>query len=437
MNTKGLSLNTIPPLLVPLRFFLTAPLFGFLAALLIFYTGPVIWMSRWAPEVLAVTHLLTIGFMLMLMLGALYQFLPVMLGELIPASKQLSALINSLLGFGVVFLCSAFLSHSHLLYQLALAALGSALLLFAVSLLPMMVARLESHTMVFLLRILYSVLMLTIGLGLYLLMAYSYPELGINFRLYTDMHALWGLIGWTVLLIMAVSSQIIPMFYVTPEFSISYLKNLSLLIVFTLSLILLLHLVFIELPPLLYEIVKLIFSIELIFFVLYTLKLIRQRKRKLPDVTIQFFYLSLLSLLLSIVIWWLYTKGGSVKWGTQFQFTIAILLIYGLGISVMMGMLQKIVPFLIYLSLQNLSLKHPGSMTLVPNMKQVISAQKSRIQFLLHASSFALLLISVYLPQLTWFAASIMAINFIWLWKNLIEGYLLYQNNVKQIKILI
>lgn len=426
MKSKGLSFNTIPPLLIPLRFFLTAPLFGLFAALLILYSGSEIWQSRWQSNSLALTHLLTIGFMLMVMTGALYQFIPVMMGQLIPASKIIAPIVHIFLFMGSLSLCFAFLSQMTIWYQAALVLLASAVTLFAFSLMPLLFAKLENHLMVFLLRILFVVLAITIGLGLYMLLAYSFPELQINFRHYTNSHALWGLTGWTVLLIMAVSSQIIPMFYVTPEFSKNYLKIFSLFIILTLSGMLFFN----------SDLILSALSIELLFFTIYTMNLIRQRKRKLPDATIQFFYLSLSSLLLTIIFWWVYTKVLVIDYKNfipQFEMTIAILLIYGLAISAMIGMLQKIVPFLIYLNLQQLSMKYPGTMSLIPNMKKIISTKSSKVQFILHWASFFLLLISVYLPSLTWLAAGIMAANFLWLFNNLLQGFILYIKNTRKI----
>ncbi|NOR73087.1 MAG: hypothetical protein GQ467_04370, partial [Mariprofundaceae bacterium] len=57
--TAGLSLDQAPPLSVPLRFFLTAPLFGIAAALRMLTGGPVIFASRWSPSMFALTHLIT------------------------------------------------------------------------------------------------------------------------------------------------------------------------------------------------------------------------------------------------------------------------------------------------------------------------------------------------------------------------------------------
>ncbi len=434
MNTRGLSLNTIPPVLIPLRFFLAAPFFAILAALLVLYHGPQIWTSRWSFSTLALTHLLTLGFMLMIMIGALYQFIPVMIGRLIPGGSRLVALIHAALIIGIVSLTSAFLTQINGLYWLALASLGLSLSLFSLSLLPLLMAKLNDHLIVFLIRILFFVLLITIGLGLLMLLAYAYPESDIVFRLYTDRHALWGLVGWVVLLILAVSSQVIPMFFVTPEFSVRYLKLLSLFILLTLSAI------SVEAEWFLSgELFHLILSLELVFFSVYTLRLINQRKRKLADVTINFFRLSLLSLLIVIAYWWMFYlwSDALAEMKNQFELTLGVLLIYGLALSAIIGMLQKIVPFLIYLNLQNLSFKHPQAMSVKPrlvlHMKQVISTEQSQTQFILHINSFMLLIISIYQPQLVRIAGLAMLLNFLWLAYVLFKGFLFFNKNKRAI----
>lgn len=66
-----LSFDQSPPLAAPLRFFLTAPLFAILAGLTLLASGPDALASRWTPAMLALTHLVAVGFMLQVMLGAL------------------------------------------------------------------------------------------------------------------------------------------------------------------------------------------------------------------------------------------------------------------------------------------------------------------------------------------------------------------------------
>ena len=75
-----LSFDQAPPFAAPFRFFLTAPFFALFAGVLLAVLGPEAFSSRWTPGALALTHLLAIGFLLQVMLGAMIQILPVVAG---------------------------------------------------------------------------------------------------------------------------------------------------------------------------------------------------------------------------------------------------------------------------------------------------------------------------------------------------------------------
>jgi hypothetical protein len=56
-----LSFDQGPPISAPLRFFITAPLFAIGAGFLLLWSGPELFASRWTPAALALTHLITVG----------------------------------------------------------------------------------------------------------------------------------------------------------------------------------------------------------------------------------------------------------------------------------------------------------------------------------------------------------------------------------------
>jgi len=81
MNTAGLSLEQAPPISIPFRFFLTAALFGVVAASLSLYLGPDLFLTRWSPMTVGLVHSFTLGVIAMVMCGALTQMLPVIVGS--------------------------------------------------------------------------------------------------------------------------------------------------------------------------------------------------------------------------------------------------------------------------------------------------------------------------------------------------------------------
>ncbi len=125
ISTAGLSLEQAPPLHLPLRLFLTAPWFTVAAGLVLIAQGDAVFASRWTPAALAVTHLLTIGFIAQVMCGALLQMLPVIAGSPVPGVALVAPLTHALLTLGAGLLAWGFLGgHVELL---GLGALSSGL----------------------------------------------------------------------------------------------------------------------------------------------------------------------------------------------------------------------------------------------------------------------------------------------------------------------
>ena len=101
----NLSFEQAPPLSVPFRFFLTAPLFGIAAGVLLLLQGEGMLASRWIPATLAATHLMVVGFMLQAMCGALLQFVPVAAGGNIWRPQLVAGLVHPLLIAAAGLLC--------------------------------------------------------------------------------------------------------------------------------------------------------------------------------------------------------------------------------------------------------------------------------------------------------------------------------------------
>ena len=209
LNSAALSLEQAPPVSIPVRFFLTAPLFGLAAALVALVYGPDLLASTWSPTVLAFSHLLTLGFLSMVMCGAMLQMLPVVAAAPVPAVVAVGTLVHILLVLGTGLLAGTgfvlFLSATAVALKRAPGAnatatgVGLALLSLAITV----------------------VVGLFLGSGL----------LGIGgLERMPDLvrgHIGWALSGWVGLLLLAVSYQVVPMFQVTPEYPAWMKKGLA------------------------------------------------------------------------------------------------------------------------------------------------------------------------------------------------------------------
>jgi hypothetical protein len=242
--------------------------------------------------------------------------------------------------------------------------------------------------------ILLSIFALGAALGSGLLLAHSYATgtvLADAGQLLT-IHVTLMLGGWVILLIIGVSYQVVPMFQLTP----TYPKWLTATLAPAIFGVLLSSML-----PLLFQFdlhwlpvaAQTLFWILAGSFALVTLRLQRQRRRRVADATLSFFGLGMMALLcaalLAIATPWLPTIGHLET------LTIMIYLL-GFAMSVMHGMLYKIVPFLVWFHLFR-----GGMMVGVPNMKEIIAEPWMWRHLRLHRGT---LLVALFAPW--WHAAA-------------------------------
>jgi branched-subunit amino acid transport protein AzlD len=426
MKTDGLQLQYIPPLKIPFSFFVSAPIFGILAALLLLGSSTGGWPSRWVPEVIAATHLLTLGFMVTIMLGALFQVLPVLSGHSIPGQRWLAPAVHLLIAGGTLALGAAFISADHGWQLTAIVLLGAGFSLF-ISALGLRLIRPDGRgDSVFAIRLAALSLLISVSLGIIMLGAYMGLQIPHYLANNGVAHLRFALLGWVLLLIMGVSYQIIPMFHVTPDYPKIIRRVLPLSIFTSLTVLTLSRVNWLTLTA-----GSLVIVATGIYSVL-TLYLLSKRKRKIIDYTIHFWKLGISCLLLAILSYGFSLMGikelnaaNELQWG--------ILMIPGFAISIMIGVLYKIAPFLSWLHLQQACLKNPTGILKLPTMHDLLPVKHGRIQFWLHALALVLLLSAVLLPVISPLAAIALAADFIWLEISLLKVLHTYQNSMEAI----
>ena len=245
------------------------------------------------------------------------------------------------------------------------------------------------------------------------------------------MHMLWGLIGWTYLLVMGVSFQIIPMFYVTrnyPEWLCRFLPSVIFVELVIASLL--------QADPVFGLVTLIVLTLTTAIYPAYTLFLIASRKRKAEDITIWFWKTAMISYLVAaaIFLWMLFYNGIYL---TRLELILATTLLFGFVMSLITGMLLKIVPFLVWLNLQQKWIKHPSTKMPLSNMQKVIPNPLAKRQYYLFLLMLALMLILMAgfktdgLIKLT---ALAMLANFSYLLYNLSKAKLLYNRLVSRLE---
>ena len=391
MAARGLLFDQAPPPSVPLRFLLTAPWFAMLAAALLAWAGPDAVASRWTPALLGVTHLLTLGFMAMTMLGALFQILPVIGGVPLPGARTVASIVHPALALGALALAMGMTLGMQWAIRAALALLATAFIVFLV---PAARCLLRGDLRDPALRTIGLALLglvLAISLGATMATAFGWAFALPLVRL-TALHAAWGLLGWTVLLVAGVAQQVVPMFQATAPyprwFARAFAPTLvALLLAWSVA-------SWVGMEFLSASLTWLILAATA-SFALVTLWLQRKGRRQRRDPTAWFWTLGMLSLLAAPV-----ALGGAQLWGwpenTALPLAIGTLTIVGFALSVISGMLYKIVPFLLWLELQRDLRGRP------PHIKQIMPEHYARLQLWLHAAA-TLTLLSAAVGHEVWF----------------------------------
>lgn len=422
MQQAGLNLEQAPPIWVPFRFFLSAPLFGLLAAAVMLWQGPEVFASRWSAPTLATTHLITLGFMTMVMAGAMMQMLPVLAGAPVPRPKLAAAIVHPLLVLGTLLLASGFLLGLPHLLQYAVGLLGTGLaVFFGVMLLTLSRVRNPTATI-------YAMWLASIAFGMTLVLGLtlgysrgwgaSLPSQSLR-----DLHPAWGLVGWTGLLVAGVAYQIVPMFQMTPSYPRWLMRGLT-------------GCAFILLT--LWSLVQWQGAAEWTWlraasvcllvaaygaFAIITLDLQRRRRRRLPDVTLEFWRSGMVFLLLAALLW--LSRQVPALAFEQSDVLLGVLVIAGAAVSFISGMLYKIMPFLTWFHLQAL----PPSDKPLPNMKAILPEKAQRWQLRLHLASVVLLVAAALWPALFAYPAALsFAAAMAFLMRNLISVIRVYRD---------
>jgi metal-sulfur cluster biosynthetic enzyme len=163
---------------------------------------------------LSITHLLVLGWITMVILGALYQLLPVII-EASLYSESIARINFYLLGVGILLLATAFWNGwmgSFLI--LAGGIILLAVLLFSLNI-YLTVRGLKIRSMEFLFigtSIIW--LIITVLAGLLGAINLMWPFLDISHLQWLKLHAHAGIVGWFLLLVIGVASRLFPMFLV-------------------------------------------------------------------------------------------------------------------------------------------------------------------------------------------------------------------------------
>jgi hypothetical protein len=408
-----LSFEQAPPMSASFRFFLTAPWFGVGAGLLLAWVGPDALASRWSPAALALTHLLTAGFMLQAMCGALLQFIPVATGANVWRPLVLANVVHPALLGGAVLLALALSNGNGALLQAAQVLLGAGLAIFCAVIGFALLRSTASGPSLLALRSAVAALAVTAALGIALAQVLAGTP-AIALPPLTDLHVAWGLGGWALLLLAGVSFTVVPMFQMTPAYPTrlhawipaALLAALGVASVAT----------FVSALDWFWLPAVVLAALTAIGFALVTLRLQQRRRRAKTDTSFRFSMGAMAALVAAALGLLVATARPDLAERLDLAPVIGVLSLVGVFLSAICGMLYKIVPFICSITLPQLA----GPARAPTGIKAFLPERAMAWQMRLHFAGLLLLLAALAVPQLTRLAGLVFAMSCAWLGANLI-----------------
>jgi hypothetical protein len=431
MMLAGLSFDALPAISIPFRYFVTAPVFVIAVALIVLTSGEAVWASRWHPSMLAIIHGFTLGFISTVMLAALLQLLPVVGGIGFPRVSLIGTGCYLLHVSGTSCLILGFIWPNPVVQLSAMVLLSAGFGLYLGAAGWVLRKKLSQGATINGIRLALIALLVVTVLGLLLESRFAGLEFISGDKILTDIHAAWGLLGWFGLLIMAVSFQVVPMFHVAPDFPPRLRRYLP----FAISALLLLQFL-----SMVYEGLVFLSGLLLLLcnsvFAGYLLHVLGRRKRKLPDTTVNYWKLAGCTVLGITLVYCLPMELWSESWQLKLPMLLTAAFIYFYVVSVIQGMLLKILPFVSYTHLQQRCLANFAAIKLLPNMHELVRKNHGRALFYLHWASGLVLLATIIWPRYFWLFGLLLLMEFGFLLILILRTIRLYRQSLVQIDLL-
>ncbi len=408
MNTAGLSLSDAPPFGRIHPFFIASAVFGALSFFALSFAATT---DRYDPYIIASIHLFTIGFLLNTAFGALSQMLPVVGGVKIESPKVIR-ITQFGISAGAVLFFAGFAFYRPLLFAALPILCFSLLSGFGMLLLKIQTNKQLTSQTVKGVRFALIISLVAFALGGHLLFSQATMNIAASHLKFVDIHLTTAIFGFFGALVIAISHQVLPMFYVAPEFPKFCRVWPAVIFIASLSLFIPIEVVGMA--------AKVIIWTAMLAFGVVALKKLKERKRLMSDASLKLWQTGLVSLIVGLAVWALDSVFGVPH--KEFLFA----LFFGVGFlgSIVKAMSNKIVPFLAWFHLTN-----SGKWD-APSVREMITDKSANIELYLHIGSMFLFLCSIFFPPLFAPASLIGMISFLVLGVNMAKTVKIYKNEL-------
>jgi cbb3-type cytochrome oxidase subunit 1 len=348
----GLSTQNAPSVWVVAPHYLVGTVSFILASVLMVIHYEDLLNYHLTPTLIAITHLMILGWVSIVIFGALYQLIPVVMEVKIYSEKLAYATLGVMVT-GLIFLITGFLKFE---FKASFEVITGAsfviagVVMFAFNTLKSAAA--SQKKSISRLYIIASglYLLLNVSLGLFMVLNMSYNWLATAHTEFLKAHLVVGLIGWFLMLIIGVAARLLPMFLIVHKLKEVYLKwgfyllNSGILLSFTLVWIP-------KYPKELFAAALILILAGLILFLLFSYDVFSKRMRKKLDSGMKPTAIALIMFALSLIAF-AAVYAGNDFFGLpagRLEIVAGILMIYGFFTGIILGQTYKTLPFIIWL----------------------------------------------------------------------------------------
>ena len=372
-------------------FYVYAALSFLAATVLLFFSTSAFTQHYFHPQTLAVTHTMALGWGTMIILGAGYQLVPVLI-EAKLYSNFLAYLSFVLAGIGIPLLVYSFFRFQFgwLAYSGAV-LINVAVVAFLVNLAVSITRSRSENVHAIFVFTAAAWLLVTTVMGLLLVFNFTQAILPNDSVHYLSLHAHIGIVGWFLLLVMGVGSRLIPMFliskYNNPKnlWHIYYLVNGALgsfILFFVLGT-----------PTVLYALPVSALLIAIVLFGRYCRNAYQQRIRRQVDEQVKISLLSVAMmtlpiLLLIVLVVFLLTSSSNARLVLAYGFSI----FFGWLTAIILGMTFKTLPFIVW----NKVYHDKAGLGKTPNPKDLFSSKVFNSMGVAYLAGFVLFTAGIF-----------------------------------------
>ncbi|HRD57687.1 MAG TPA: cytochrome C oxidase subunit I [Ferruginibacter sp.] len=384
--------NTAPELVLPFYFYAALSLLA--GTILLFFSADSFTQSHLHPHVLAITHIMALGWGTMIILGASHQLVPVIIEKSL-YSQKLAYTSFFLAATGIPLLVYAFYTFN----MAAPAKWGGRLVLLAVicyvvNLSKTIFSSRQKNVHAWFILAASGWLLFTVSLGLALVYNFSFSFLPANSFKYLPLHAHAGIIGWFLLLIIGVGARLIPMFLIS-----KYTNSTLLWFIFGLinAGLISFTIIFLFIPGTVGFLLPIfLILIAIILFAWFCYKSFKQRIRRQVDEQMKTSLLSVWMMLLPFIflmsiVGWLFTDMMSSRMTLVYGFII----FFGWITAIIFGMTFKTMPFIVW----NTIYGQKAGIGKTPNPKDLFSNTVFKYMLFIYLVGFVLFIVGAVLAQ--------------------------------------